>query len=354
MSLDVKGLLDRLVADYAAKGTVWDYHRVTTGFRARCPNPTHADTDPSWTIRDDPGSDRHGSHHCFSCRFGGGPWELAAVVWDCDLLEAGRRLGGSPRWTPPRADDVTTVSSLLVSRPVPVPVGVVVPGLGREWPRQYASYLLERGVPLQQAVDWGIGYAASGPLAGRVWAPVTDVRGRLLSWSARDAVGRTDAPRYLEATSRVCARCGSPVSAKSLDSGRACRCGSRTLVSTNKTAGLFGLHRAIPIEDAVTVCEGVWSCLALDRAGWPNCLALLGSDVLGGRGLSARLHEIGQWDGPIYVATDPDQAGDRVAADISVLDGYQGQRRRVVRVRLTCAPDDATLSELASARRKYC
>lgn len=349
MTLDVGRLLERLARDLAAQGMCWSYDVVDHGYRATCPNPAHDDHDPSWMIRDDPGSDRHGSHHCFSCRFGGGPWELAAVVWGCDLLEAGKRLGFDARWAPaaPEAQDV--MPSIRRKIFVPVPVGVVVPRVQDEWPSTYARYLETRGVPLRQATDWGIGYAAHGPLSGRVWSPIVNAQCQLVAWSARDALDRRDVPRYLESTARVCQRCGSPRFDRQLRKNRLCDCGSSRLVATYKTRGLFGLHSVVPFEDAVTLAEGAWSCLALDRAGFPNCLGLMGSDLLGGRGLSTRVHALGRFAGPIYVVTDPDSAGDRVADDLRVLDGYQGMRREVVRVRLSTSPDDAEPAELEQA-----
>jgi DNA primase len=116
---------------------------------------------------------------------------------------------------------------------------------------------------------------------------------------------------------------------------------------------LLGLHRAVPIDDRVTIAEGTFSCLALERAGWPNVLGLLGSDVMGGRGISTRLHILAHYDGPFFVVTDPDSAGDRVAEALHVLDGLSGQRRDVIRVRLSQSPDDCAFDELRDERRKY-
>jgi len=44
---------------------------------ARCPRPEYPDKNPSWRMRDEPGSPKHGQHMCWSCGFRG---EIVGLV----------------------------------------------------------------------------------------------------------------------------------------------------------------------------------------------------------------------------------------------------------------------------------
>lgn len=282
---------------------------------ARCPNPAHDDSEPSWSIVDRPGDRRHGSHHCFSCKWGGGPWELAAAVWGVTVEEAGKRiakLGLGPK--PPTVDDVPKVVVRNVqpaARPFGLPLGVEVPGREGRWYEPALDYLVDRGVTREQADRWGAGYALRGRLRHRVVFPVRDSDGALLTFSARAFSPAARGGRY--------------------ETGRV-RDGARP------RRALWG-EEGWRDRAAVTVAEGIFSALALERAGAPNPCALLGSE------LTPEKARVLRGCGLVLVATDPDAAGEKVAGALSVL----ARHTRLVRVRLRSSPDDASLGELVEA-----
>jgi len=296
--LDVRALLGHLGIRATKAGPKW---------RARCPNPVHDDSDPSWSIIDRPGHKKPGSPYCFACHFAGGPWELASAVWGISVEEAGQRLAKlglglapPPTHTPP----VRVKEPAAAPDPFALPKGVVIPGPGGVWYGPALDYLTRRGVTCAQIDRWGLGYAIWGHLRGRVVIPVRDPEGRLLTYAAREfAPGMAKGGRY--------------------DSGHA-RDGAKP------RRAIWGEERFDLAVGTVTVCEGAFSGLALERAGAPNPAALLGSELTEEKArILARFPRI-------LVATDPDPAGDTAARWVATL----GRRAAVHRVRLDQSPDD--------------
>lgn len=292
------------------------YQRHGHNLRARCPSPDHADTDPSWTMVDHPGSPKHGGHKCWSCGFGGGPWELVMAVRGLDEEGAAdfvkAIVTGKPREFP-------GVPRVRVSVQPPaageyrLPHGVCIPSLdGSEWPEVFAEYLRGRGVTTEQIVRWHIGYATRGPLAWRVVIPV-HTRGRLVAHVARAVFN--DRERYDMPTRR--ARGAQP------------------------EAALFGEPLLDPTYPVLTLCEGSFSKLALERADAPNTVALLGSDWSAEK---AAILTATRWE-RVIIATDPDDAGDRVARWISMT--FRSAKKS--RIRLGESPDDCELDLLRDA-----
>ncbi len=282
--------------------------RVGRRYQARCPSPEHPDKKPSWSIEDQPGQGRHGSHHCFACGFGGGPWELVAAVRQCTLAEAatwlGREFGGKrgQAETSIRSPEVRIImpSQLSTCR---VPAGVLVPSAdGSRWFAPALDYLVQRGLTGRQIRRWGIGYALTGKLAMRIFVPVV-TGDRLRTWVARAFV-RAER-RYLKP--------------------------SRERDGDDSRSALWGEPGWRNDLDTCTVAEGIFSALALERADAPNPCAILGSGVSPHQLAMIGTHR------RILVATDPDKAGDKAAAEI--LDAFGA--KRVVRVKLACSPDDA-------------
>lgn len=285
------------------------------GWVAVCPSPAHVDRDPSWRIVDRPGHRTHGGHHCFSCKFGGGPWELAAAVWGVSVEEAGARLRdlGIDAGRLPPAPAVTLRVELPSERKAfDLPSGVVFPGPGGRWFPGALRYLEARGVTRAQCDRWGFGYALRGRLRLRVVMPVY-TEGALRTFSARSWVPG-DGMRY--------------------DSGRE-RDGAQP------RRAVWGEPLWDRARGMVTIAEGIFSALALERAGFPNVTALLGSQLT-----PERARVLTGW-GHYVLATDPDAAGDGVARWLS----QEGRRARVTRVRLSTSPDDAPADELRAALR---
>lgn len=287
------------------------------GWLAPCPNPAHADRKPSWRIVDKMGHRAHGSHHCFSCRFGGGPWELASAMWRVTIAEAGdriRELGiDSGRLPPAKAVKLRVeLPAAAAGASFALPRGVVIPGEGGRWFPGATQYLEARGVTRAQCDRWGLGYALRGRLRLRVVIPVY-TEGALRTYSARSwdpgATRRYEAGREVDGAQPRRAVWGEP---------------------------LWDRARGV-----VTVAEGVFSALALERAGFPNCCALLGSHLT-----VERARVLTGWS-RYLVATDPDMAGDSVAQWL----GQESRRAQVTRIRLRSSPDDAPTDELDAAYR---
>jgi len=138
-----------------------------------------------------------------------------------------------------------------------------------------------------------LGWAAKGVLAGRVWLPIRDVDGQLVSWQARTYVG--DTLRYLTPDrTPVRVLCGA-------------------------------VHWPEPEDrEVVVVVEGPFDALAVDQAVRLPVGALIGSNPhpLQAVALSTFKH--------VVVLTDADDAGDKAA---SLLGGL-GRWTQVHRVRL--------------------
>lgn len=315
MASAVRVPIDRLLAELKIRakreGRLW---------RAKC--PAHDDHDPSWTIVDD-GGDRHGSHHCPSCGFGGGPWELAATVLDLPIAEAGKWVwatvvGGSERDA--ELSDVPIVR-VVVPPPMPsemsIPNGVKIPTLdGSEWHPRALGYLHDRRIPDWQIERWSIGYATIGRCAWRVFVPVY-TRGRLLSFVAR-AFLNDGRKRYLAAERK--------------DRG------------ARPSAALWGEPAFDREVRVATVTEGVFKALAMERARSPNPCAVLGASNLG----VEKIEILTDFDA-LLIATDPDKAGEKSYSDIA---DATCRYAEPIRVNLELAPDDASDEQNEKAWRE--
>jgi DNA primase len=291
---------------------------------AVCPDPLHADKNPSWSIIDDPRSDRHGSHWCFACGFGGGPWELISAVRGVTLEEAGEWcrehvLGHARREA--EEDDVPLVRVMLPAerpRELTLPAAVRIPSVdGSEWHPRALEYLTTRGVPEWQLVRWHVGYSLRGKLAWRVVVPVY-TGGLLLSFVARAFIddGRV---RYYAA--------------------------ERSVPGARPDAALWGEPGFNPAVRVGTCTEGVFKGFAMERAGAPNPHAVLGSQNLGHEKIELLARS---FDG-LLIATDPDKAGEESFTKIA---DATCRYLEPVRVSLVRSPDDATEEENGAAWRE--
>lgn len=283
--------------------------RRGTKLVACCPAPDHADTNPSWMIRDDPGERWHGSHTCRSCGLSGGPWELVAVVRGISLQDAADFVEAFGRGRQELSRELPEVKvTVRRRRRYRLPVGVEVPA---RWPQPALRYLERRGVTPEQMVRWGLAFATVGRLAWRIVIPVV-TRGQLVAYVARsifdDGSSRYDMPRRVD--------------------------GARPDLALWGEAGFEERYGAI------TVAEGVFSALALERAGAPNPCALLGSQLT-----PQKLALLARWP-VVLVATDPDAAGDRAASTIA---RSLARHSYVERVRLEQSPDDCDALNLRRA-----
>lgn len=269
-----------------------------------------------------------GSHHCFGCGFGGGPWELVAAVKGLTLEEAGKwvhqELGGT---RPVSMDDIPRVRISHGAPAVPwemqLPQGVRIPSVdGSEWFAPALEYLVgpvsagKRGVAAWQLARWHIGYAIWGRCSMRVVVPVY-TGGRLLSYVARAFVD--DGRRRYD------------VAEKKVDLG------------SRPDAALFGEPGWDPEVNVATVVEGAFGMLNFERAEAPNPTAILGAQNLG----PEKIDLLSRFD-LLLVGTDPDEAGE--ASFVKIHDALC-RYTEVRRVPLYHKPDEAPEAQLADCWR---
>lgn len=294
MNVDIERLLLALDIDAKRNGREWV---------SRCPLPGHEDAKPSWSIRDQEGNERHGRHHCFSCKQGG---SIVSLVRD--------RLGFTRRaevelWLfengissdpdlPVEVDTAPTVERDLdddVS--MAMPKGVIIGQPLGSWVTSARVYAARRGITPAQVEKWGIGYAIDGRCIGRIWLPIRDIDGRLLSYTARSYTGSD--LRYLT---------------PSRDDGL-------------RTDALFGCAHWSAAARRVVVTEGALNALACERAGANQIAALGGSSLT-----PTAMAELSIFD-EVDIFVDNDAAGDSVALQLY----YSLARWRACR-RLSIAP----------------
>lgn len=282
---------------------------------ARC--PFHAERTPSWSIRAD-GGERHGLWRCKGACSPpddrGSIVSLVARLLDLRTEEgamdrAAARLwlfGGEdvPKSPPPSA--VALDVSEEPSRGFRLPAGVVFPPIG-EWSSLPLGYLDGRGVSRAQVDRWGLGYAFSGALAGRVVLPARDRTGAIRSYSARTFVG--DRLKWRSAGVR----------------------------DNPDAAAIFGeQHWPVDSRGSVVVVEAALDGLAAEAAtdGARSIAAIHGSEPTEGH--LAKLATFRE----VLVAADPDKAGDKIHAVI------RGVLSRWTRVRRIALPDGLDCSAL--------
>ena len=287
MRVDVPRLLEVLGIEVA--------RREGPELWAPCPHPNHPDRDPSWSILNDPASDRHGYHRCFGCELGGGPVSLASSVLSLSTREAARWL--EEQGLEVGEGPVPSEVELAVVRPrarrrFRPPDGVVSDPL-EQWPERPRGYLHSRGFGAREVERWGLGYALHGRLAGRIVFPVRDRARRLASYMARSFDGR--APRYMTP--------------------------NRELEGPDD-AVLFGEEHwpEHSGDEEVVLAEGAINALACEQAGARYVAAIGGSELS-----PDQAAKLSRW-GRILRVSDPDPAGDKLAIATSFLDRWSTLR----------------------------
>lgn len=289
MNVDVDRLLRALGISAKRAGREW---------QALC--PYHQDRKPSWSIRDQPGHDRHGRHNCFSCGAGGDALRLAADLLGITRDEATEWLAVNGVTSDPdipfEVDVQSTGAALQGGCVVPAGVQVVPFDSWPTAPREYAER--DRGITAAQVARWGIGFAVVGRCRGRVWMPIRNAKGELVSWMAR-AYDKTMQLRYLT---------------------------PRREEAPGHDAAIFGSAHWRTHQQLV-VCEGALNALACERAGAPNVAAIGGSVQKVTPLVIAQLSAFAQ----VLILTDSDDAGDSAAA---LIEGSLKRWREVVRLRI--------------------
>jgi len=308
----VERVLKRLGIDAKKRGREWT---------ALCPNKRHADRTPSWRIVDAPGTKKDGWHNCYPCSFGGTLLDLAEHVLGVPREEARVWLKGEEDTSPLPGStrlEVRDRRPLRRSDPVRDPPGVCWDPFER-WPASARDYVLSRGIDDWQVKCWGIGYALSGRLAGRIVFPYRDARGDLRGYTARTFTGQLK--RYLE-----------PHPKEGADTGV-----------------MFGEARWVrkEIRHTVAVVEGAVNALAVEKATSFCVAAIAGSNPLADARVGEYVRKLSTWK-LVLLLTDPDAAGEKAA---KALEGALARHAKTLRVRLPEGTDAADLGRPALRQR---
>lgn len=321
LEISVPRLLEALGIEAKQRGSEW---------KAICPLPDHDDHDPSWTILDAPGNDRHANWRCYGCSRGGGPVGLVRRVFKWESVD-GKLVRA---WLAENAGDVSPrslPSAMRVEIAKPkvlrfrMPAGFVDEAL-EKWPGPVKAYALSRGITDVQRERWGIGYALEGRLEGRLVLPVRDYLGNLTGYHARTFTGALT--RYLTPAPEE---------------------GGRATVLFGEAMWPDRLDR---LSATLALSEGGLDALALERAGARYVAALSGGGAFEWRDSLQQLapavaHSLSGW-GKILLALDNDDAGIKMAGEI---DRALGNYARIEELPLPygvdcCAAEPAKLRAL--------
>lgn len=300
LDVDAERLLEAIGAERVER-------RGRKALWACCPLPDHDDAEPSFELLDDPGEDRHAFWRCYGCHRGGGPVGLVRQALELGAREARELLAKLATGRVPLAELTPEVEVVVDDRlgPTTLPPSFCAEPLER-WPTPLKRYAEGRGLTAAQVERWGIGYALGGKLAMRVVIPIRDEAGRLLSYTARTAVG--DAARYLSASARR---------------------------ERRRRGAVFGRQhwpRPGAGRDRLLLCEGALDALACERAGAPHIAALDGS------ALAAPTAELlASWR-RLVVLADVDPAGEGAVAELLA---QRSLRARIERAQLPGGLDPA-------------
>jgi DNA primase len=148
-------------------------------------------------------------------------------------------------------------------------------------------YLTERGLTADTVLLFGVGFCASGSMAGRVVIPIQEAKGEIVAYAGRwPGDPPSDVPKYKLPT------------------------------GFKKSLELFNLHRAIeePDEQPLIIVEGFFDCMKLVQNGYSRTVALMGSTLSREQEQSLRLHSTPE--SRIVLMLDEDEAGSAARADI--------------------------------------
>ena len=221
--------------------------------RGRCPLPTHSSVHSrmSFMVNTEKNAWVCHSDSCAAGRggqIGGNVLDFVAAMEKCSIREAASRL---QTWFTLPVGDVWPAPCPLQPSEVgnrdPSPAAGANAALPFSLTRiDYSHpYLANRGVDLETARHFGIGYnRGAGSMEGRVVIPIHDENGFLVAYAGRSVDGTE--PRY------------------------------RFPVRFRKSLVLFNLHRATAHGTTVVVVEGFFDCVRVHQAGIGCVVALMG------------------------------------------------------------------------------
>jgi len=148
-------------------------------------------------------------------------------------------------------------------------------------------YLKERGLTADTVLLFGLGFCASGSMAGRVVVPIQEAKGEIVAYAGRwPGEPPSDVPKY------------------------------RLPTGFKKSVELFNVHRAIeePDEQPLVIVEGFFDCMMLVQNGYSRTVALMGSTLSREQEQLLRLHTTPE--SRIVLMLDEDEAGKAARAEI--------------------------------------
>jgi len=185
--------------------------------------------------------------HCFACGAGGNVLDFVAAMERCSIARAAQRLqdrfldGVELETAPGRYQERARKETGCKKRKGNAALGFTLSGVDPSH-----SYVRQRGLRLETAARFGVGYyAGPGIMSGRVVIPIHDEQGRLVGYGGRAVNG--EEPRY------------------------------RFPAGFQKSEVLFNYHRVAELEaKRVVVVEGFFDCMQVHQAGCASVVALLG------------------------------------------------------------------------------
>ncbi len=264
---DIPEVLNRLGIEYKQNGQE---------LLARCPNKLHDDSNPSWSIRDERGSDSNGLFFCYSCKWAGDVFKLIREVKGFQFFDALNFL---------RSEDCG-----IVDQEIEMEVDVNVNGFREYWPRAIQipkgvveikeesrcyEYLLSRGIfwgDIQrfQLKDW--------KWKRRVFVPLS-FRKYMISWLARTY--NNDARKVLNKPGKSGVRWA-----------------------------LFGTEFLDKTNLTIHLTEGWIDAIRLHQAGFQNVIAVCGSSFS-----EEKIKQL-TWVRKVVYWADGDKAGRNFAMEV--------------------------------------
>ncbi len=244
LKVDVAKLLAELGVEARKSGNEWrghcPKHQAIAGSSTSGPGP--------WNIN------AEGFHHCYSCKWRGGPINLVAAVLGITGKEAYRWLKGC-RGTESLPDRTEVWFERKLAREPSLMYPKGARALWSKVPQELqgaVEYLEGRGVTRAEIERWRIAAVPEEELrySGRIIVPIV-VDGKMVDFVARLFVDKPD------------------VVSKAL-SGRKDQ-------GALKEYSLWGYDELDPTLDVVHVVEGIWGAVACKHANIPNVVACCGS-----------------------------------------------------------------------------
>lgn len=233
---ELKEVLTKLGIRYKERGTE---------IQAQCMSGTHTDKDPSWSIHNEPGTDRHGLFHCFGCGWSGDVFSLVRKVKGCSFLKALEFVGKCKRTKIEIGNEDTTEEEYMRTFNTREPYSIEPPkGLRPiENGTQCMRYLAERGVGREEIDLYGL---LDWRWRSRVFVPIARKKS-LVTWVARS---------YNETNPKILYPTGEKI-------------GTRW--------GLFGFDQVDKTHKISSLSEGWISAIRVRQAGFRNSIAICGA-----------------------------------------------------------------------------